>query len=381
MLNAVYLQHPFLVNYWMIRLTMKSFFLVCLYLLSLHGFAQKGMPETGPLAATAFKANALDTFNLVFSFPSTAFYGEYGAETDGEFVYVTQWHDDSLVKYDMSGNIIERFVIGGAGRIRDLAWDGQYFYGSPNANWFFILDLGNKELIATVQTTFKIRGMAYDPVEDVFWANEDWSPVFYKMDREGNILDTFTPAGASLGTISGLACDNYSPGGPFLWAFSQDSTGAMLVQYDIASKSQTNCLIDVSNLVSGPAYAGGLFISDLQGGTLPSIGGVIQSNLVFALKLDYINQTVGTATYPEPTQILVYPNPFTDSFMVNTGIQNNSHTTLRLINASGIVVHEEIMPKQSETRIHVPELPAGFYFVSLTGGSQTPYMQRILKIN
>jgi len=148
--------------------------------LSINAFAQQDQIEISPFSNATHSTNSVkDSFNLLFSFPTIAFIGEYGVETDGSDVYVTQWLDDSIAKYDQAGNVLDEFVIPDVGRTRDLAWDGQYYYGSPNEFYFYVLDLDNKVLIDTIPTTFTIRGMAYDPVEDVLWASEHWSPMFY----------------------------------------------------------------------------------------------------------------------------------------------------------------------------------------------------------
>ncbi|MBU2650717.1 MAG: hypothetical protein KKA81_07270, partial [Bacteroidetes bacterium] len=147
--------------------------------------AQQENIELAPNCQIDQTIAARDTFELFFSFPTIAYIGEYGAETDGDYIYSTQWLDDSLARYELTGNIIERFVITGVGHVRDMAYDEQYFYGSPNDFFFYVLDLDNKTLISTHQTSFRIRGMAYDPIEDVLWASEHWTPMFYKLDKQG----------------------------------------------------------------------------------------------------------------------------------------------------------------------------------------------------
>ena len=192
---------------------MKKLAVLFLFLVSLYLSAQNTV-EIAPGVRPVLPSYTEDSFNLHYSFPAIAFIGEYGAETDGSTVYATQWMGDSLASYDLSGNIIEKFTIYGVERVRDMAYDGQYYYGSPSNFYFFVLDLDNKMIIDTVYTTFRVRGMAYDPVEDVLWASEAWSPSFYKMDKLGNVLDSWIPSGITMDAISGLAYDNTSANGP-----------------------------------------------------------------------------------------------------------------------------------------------------------------------
>jgi hypothetical protein len=333
--------------------------------------AQQDQIEISPLINTALQnLSENDSLNLQFSFPTIAFIGEYGVETDGNLVYVTQWLDDSIATYDQSGNVLEEFVIPGVGRTRDMAYDGQYYYGSPNEFYFYVLDLDNKTLINTFQTSFKIRGMAYDPVEDVLWASEHWNPYFYKLDKQGNILDQWIPSGITMDAISGLGFDNFSPGGPFLWGFSQDSTGAMIVKYDIASQTQTGNMIDVSNLVAEPAYAGGLFIHQMDQRDVPTIGGMIQNQLVFSLELDYANMLVGIPDDGIIELMEVYPNPATDVITIRYQMPDARGQMIGLFAVDGTKVWGTLIDgNDTEVEIDVSNIPAGIYFIRLQSGN------------
>jgi hypothetical protein len=339
--------------------------------LSVHwANAQQDQIELSPLSNATYLNNPEnDSLNLQFSFPTIAFIGEYGVETDGIDVYVTQWLDDSIARYNQSGNVLEEFVISGVERTRDLAWDGQYYYGSPNEFYFYVLDLANKTLINTYQTSFKIRGMAYDPVEDVLWASEMWSPSFYKMDKQGNILDQWIPSGITMDAIAGLAFDNFSPGGPFLWGFSQDSTGAIIVKYDIPNQTQTGNMIDVSNLVTEPAYAGGLFVHQMDQRDVPTIGGMIQNQLVFSLELDYANMLVGIPDDGLVELMEVYPNPATEVLRVRCKMQDARLKMIGLYSIDGTKIWETVEEGNDEVHIDVSHLPAGYYFLRLQSGN------------
>jgi hypothetical protein len=344
--------------------------------------AQQDHIELSPLSNASYSNNPeSDSLNLQFSFPTIAFVGEYGVETDGTSLYVTQWLGDSLAKYDQDGNVIETFVLTGVSKLRDLAWDGQYYYGSPNNFHFYILDLDNKLVLDTVFTSFRIRGMAYDPGEDVLWASEHWDPSFYKMDKQGNVIDSWIPSGITLDAISGLAYDNFSPGGPFLWGFSQDSTGAIIVKYDITNQTQTGNMIDVANLVTEPAYAGGLFIHQMEQRDVPTIGGMIQNQLVFSLELDYANMLVGIQDKGLVELMEVFPNPATDVIKIRYQIPDAGSripvtrhasrvTSIGLFAIDGTKIWETVpQGHDTEVEIDVSTIPAGIYFVKFQTGN------------
>ncbi len=344
-----------------------SLFIVCL--LTISAYAQHTANDQSPMADPV--ANSVmdrDTFNLEFSFPPTAFVGDYGIESDGTDLFVTQWLGDSLAKYDQIGNILETFVIPGVERVRDLAYDGQYYYGGRSSEYFFKMDFVNKVLVDTIFTSFNIRGMAYDPVENVLWASSNWEPDFYKLDMQGNVLDSWVASGQTMDGISGLAVDNVSPGGPFLWGFSQDSTGSVIVKYDIATQSQTGNMIDMSALQTG-GIAGGLFINNLGPRSGETLGGMIQNDMVFAFDLAYANMmVVGIEDYSMVTSLDVYPNPVTDVLNINIEINNKDELTCKIVNMVGQVVHHEDILADSTTTISIntSEFKVGTYFVQLS---------------
>jgi hypothetical protein len=359
---------------------MKNLVLILICLFGLSTFAQQNQLEIAPNSNINPDAISLDTFNLQFSFPCAAFVGEYGVNTNGNDIYVTQWLDDSIARYDEQGNVWDSFVIPGVGHVRDLAYDGQYYYGSPNDFYFYVLDLDNKVLIDTILTSFRIRGMAYDPNDDVLWASEHWSPMFYKMDKQGNILDSWLPTGITLESISGLAYDNTSPDGPFLWGFSQDSTGAIIIKYDIPNQAQTGNMIDVSVLGPPSCYAGGLFIRQMELKSETVIGGMIQNELVFALELGYANTLVNIESHEMLPEMEIYPNPVQDVLNLNISSQDQE-LSCRIINQAGQIIqdHKFNASASSNITINTSMLEPGIYFVQISSNKGYSIAKKFLK--
>lgn len=345
---------------------MKTIVTLSALLISTTLVAQTPLFEKAPVIPENTTASTTrDTFNLQFQFPTAAFVGEYGIESDGQFIYITQWLGDSIAKYDMSGNVLDTFEIPGVSQVRDLAWDGTYFYGSPNDYKFYVLDLNNKLLINTFTTDMKIRGMAYDPDTDALWVSEHWSPSFFRIDKNsGATLDTLQPAGITLDAISGLAYDNQSPNGPFLWGFSQDSTGAIIIKYDIPNKTQTGNMIDVSTLATGAPYAGGLFIEPITGMPGVTIGGMIQNDQVFALELGYAN-TLVSIDEKTKMELKIYPNPAQDQLFLE--INDSGDYKVSVYNQLGQVVMEDDIriSGNSQASVSVSSLEEGIYIVEI----------------
>lgn len=358
---------------------MKHLFTLLAIFIGIGLFAQN--TEVAPGINNDATTVSRDTFNLEFSFPCAAFTGEYGTESNGSYIYVTQWLGDSIAKYDIGGNVIETFTIPGVERVRDLTYDGQYYYGSPNAEYFFVLDLDNHTLVNTITTPFSVRGMAYDSDNDVLWASENWSPMFYKMDKQGNVLDSWLPSGITMDHISGLAYDNHSIGGPFLWGYSQDSTGAMIVKYNIMDQAQTGSMIDVSSIsTNNNPYAGGLFLDELSR-TEFTIGGMIQNDMIFGLSLEYANQLVDIGTNDFITALNVYPNPVNDQLNVDINIDGENTITCTILNQSGQIITKQdvnVVGAQNLT-FNTQNMAPGMYFVRISNGGNYSFMKKFIK--
>lgn len=242
-----------------------------------------------------------NTWDVQFSFPVAVGGGEAGCETDGNYIYSTSWIGDDIYKYDVSGAYISSMIIAGAGNIRDLAYSKftGYFYGSNASTTLFEMNFDSEYLVSTITLPSDCRGMAYDDDNDTFYYN-NWSTDITIVDRvSGNYISSF-PVGI-YSNFYGLAYDNWSDGGPFLWGFSQDGSGAELVQMQLPSGAQTGFTLDVKTLLGNNSNAGGLYThSNLVPGFV-TIGGMLQNSLLFGLELSEGNPladwlTLGTYT-------------------------------------------------------------------------------------
>lgn len=115
--------------------------------------------------------------------------------SDGEYIYMSSWNTSGpsvFFKYDLYGNFVEQFEIEGMeASLRDLAYDGEYFYGGyENINKIAKIDLKNKKLIGAINTDRPVRHICYIPTLDEGKGGfeiGDWSTSAF-IDREGNIL-------------------------------------------------------------------------------------------------------------------------------------------------------------------------------------------------
>jgi hypothetical protein len=231
--------------------------------------------------------NLEDIWDLQFAYDvdtPSGLTGIAGAETDGTYLYGTKWNGvGEIVKLDLAGNYIETFTIPGVVNLRDLAYDGQFFYGSDASSYIWQMDFDMKLLVGTITTPASVRAIAYDSDLDGFWYN-NFSTDLHFVDRNGALLNTITGPPS----MYGCAYDNLSAGGPYLWIFTGTSIGGgcQVEQYDLATQTLTGTTHSVSGDL-GDYIAGGLFLQpNLIPGTY-TLGGLAQGSpdLIFGYEL------------------------------------------------------------------------------------------------
>ena len=203
-----------------------------------------------------------DLFTLQFDYPVGVGGGEAGIETDGAYIYTTLWNATGFCKYGLDGTFIEQFTCGAAGAIRDLAFDGTYFFGSAATTTIFEMDFTNLVVVSTFTAPIAVRAIAYNEDDDAFYGN-NWSDNIVKFTKAGANLGSFA-VGGSAASYYGFAYDNYSDGAPYLWGYSQTgATQNQLIQMQLPSGSETGVTFDVGSVAAvGAGIAGGLAIDN-----------------------------------------------------------------------------------------------------------------------
>ena len=229
------------------------------------------------------------TWDLQFNFPTNVHPpANTGAESDGVFIYTTDWQGGNFMKYAVDGTLLETFTCGAASAIRDIAYcpSTGYFYGAAASTTLYIMDFATQTVVGTVTAPTACRAIAYNDDNDSFYAN-DWSTAITEFDREtGTNLGSFScgPVGAS---YYGFAYDNWTDGGPYLWGFAQIGNLGTLVQIHLPDGVETGFVYDIMPIIGAPAgsMAGGLYTTaGLVPGTV-TIGGCVQNELLFGFEL------------------------------------------------------------------------------------------------
>jgi hypothetical protein len=224
-----------------------------------------------------------------------------GVETDGNYIYASSWNcgQGTFFTFGFNGNYYEEFTIQGCQNVRDLAYEDSemLMYGSNASNTVWGLDFIGHTVVNTINAPIQVRAIAYDSNNDGFWAN-NWSTDITLFDKTGALIQRFSPGAFT--SIYGFAYDPWTDGGPYLWAFSQDLSGAELVQYEIATGTAIFNM-SVYPYVGGSAIAGGLFTHcSMIYPNKVTIGGMLQSEYVFGLELG------ACANFQVPDNLLGY---------------------------------------------------------------------------
>ncbi|MCF8267006.1 MAG: hypothetical protein K9I69_02900, partial [Ignavibacteriales bacterium] len=213
-----------------------------------------------------------------------------GSETDGQYYYTAIWASANLNKYDMSGNFIETFTIPGVTGIRDMAYDGTYFYGGAASTKIYVMDFDNKTLVSTITTTASVRAIAYDSDSDAFWVN-NWSDDIKLVNRSGAIIASFPVPSATFSQY-GMAYDNQTDGGPYIWAFTGTTSdlGCQIEQISLANNQLTGVMHSVSGDLGAQYIAGGLWFSTDVVPGVAVVGGCAQGepNHVFGYEIQVL---------------------------------------------------------------------------------------------
>lgn len=228
-----------------------------------------------------------ELWDILFAFNAQAA-SMPGIETDGEYIYISNWQGTNFGKYEVTGTWVEDFTISGVANIRDMAYDGEFFYGGQASTTIYKMNFNDYTLEGTIPCAVSVRHIAWDPQADGgnggFWAG-NWSDLALVNMSGGLIQSVSIP----LSGVYGSAYDGNTENGPFLWLFDQNGSGVDIHQFEIATTSFTGTVkaaTDIPGFLSG-SIAGGLATSSqLISGKFVLLGNIQQDpNLLFGYEL------------------------------------------------------------------------------------------------
>jgi len=226
-----------------------------------------------------------DLFDHQFQFACGDATGEAGIETNGDYIYTSKWNGDGFFCYEMDGTFLGWFPVSGEAAVRDLAYDGTYFYGAAASTQLFEMDFMGQSgtLISTLTAAVATRACGYNPDYDAFYGN-DWSTPITLYDRTGGIINQFN-CGAHE-SYYGFAWVN-DAGSAWLYGFAQGGgvNACDLVQIDPETGFETGVVFDAIGYSSiGGGIAGGLASFDTYVPGIWTLLGIIQNETIFGVE-------------------------------------------------------------------------------------------------
>jgi len=238
--------------------------------------------KVNPYAATFTD----DLFDHQFDFPCGDASGEAGIETNGEYIYTSKWNGDGFFCYEMDGTFLGWFPVTGEAAVRDLAYDGTYFYGAAASTQLFEMDFNGQSgiIVGILSAAVATRACAYNPDYDAFYGN-NWSDPITLYDRSGAIINQFNCGIYS--SYYGFAYVSSSNEDPWLYGFAQagGASQAVIVQIDTETGAETGVTFDaIGYSTTGTGMAGGLASFDTYAPGVWTLLGIIQNETIFGIE-------------------------------------------------------------------------------------------------
>ncbi len=186
-----------------------------------------------------FGAGAMGTVNVVAYMP------------DHQMFWLSQLFDDHIYLMNIQGEIVETAELAASHELFGVTYDGTYIYGVSENDHITIIDPVNHvtagEIYFDDPYLDDAIAITYDSDNDAFWVGDQYGNLTL-FDRSGNTLNEIGAYQCGSFNTAGIAYDNISEGGPYLWTFDWNygyNSPQTLNQLHIASKSYTGISHDV----------------------------------------------------------------------------------------------------------------------------------------
>ncbi len=166
--------------------------------------------------------------------------------------------------------------------LRDLAYDGRYVYGSNGDRIRAMNPITGAHVNSFQGAPLNInRAIAYAPEDETFWVG-DWDDTWFKIDRNGNVLDQNSQHG--LTGVAGMAWNPVDPDGAYLYIHNQESEagGGAIYRYNPETRELNR---QMTTAEEDEGFAGGAFITYLYDTHNYALGCVVQGPETDVVKL------------------------------------------------------------------------------------------------
>ncbi len=207
-----------------------------------------------------------------------------GIGTDNENVYLIDWWNNHTYTYTLTGDSLYSGTFPAG--IRDLAYDGKYFYGSKASSQLFVMDTteNHLQIIDTITVSgASIRGIAYDNADTTFWVN-NWGDPITEIDTNGNQTGNkiFLDSAGIDGDLYGIAYVQIDTM-KYLWL--NNYSNAVMQEINIQSRTYTGNHIPFTAIP-------GVTINDDAGGLDSYIDSMSNIHLLASIRQDSVSSVV-----------------------------------------------------------------------------------------
>lgn len=301
--------------------------------------------------------------------------GHAGIVPVGVNFWASKWASDTISVITAAGTLSSQFTVAGVTGIRSMTTDGTFIYAGTNAAEIKKIDPITQTLVSTISVpaVANVRYCTYDATANSnaggFWCGT-WATDFTQVDMSGNVITSVVASSHGLTASYGLAFDNTSPGGPYLWSFHQTGTAtnnADLIQVKIATGTQTTIMHDVTSDFGTPGdLAGGIYIN----ATPLVLFGVLQGtpNYLFSYDINGVSGLNENAV--QDGFVTAYPNPATQTVNIRVNRENNDPMQIQIVNTLGQVISSSTNVGTNNI-YNIENYDAGVYFVQVTSNGVT----------
>ena len=205
----------------------------------------------------------------------------------GKF-WTSRWATGVFHQWNTDGTLDMEFTLPFTGT-RNMCTDGTFIYHCTSTTTVQVVDPATRTVVGTVPVVGApngFRSMTFNPDGDGgngSLIGGNWTAPnlnFYEFSLTGTLLRTIT---STVTGVYGIAYDNWSTGGPFLWVWGQGlgaGTPQIIQQMDYTTGLYTGIQHDVKTDVGiaqpTTGIAGGMFITDQLISGEVTMGGVLQ---------------------------------------------------------------------------------------------------------
>ncbi len=277
------------------------------------------------------------TWDVQFNYDAVAVTGAAG-NAGAVFIpsinkfWTSRWASAIIHQWNADGTLDQQYTLPFTGT-RGMCFDGTFVYHSTSTTTVQIVDPATRTVVGTIPVVGAPNGfryITYNPDGDggngsIIGGN--WTAPnlnIYEFSLTGTLLRTIPN---TVTGVYGLAYDNWSPGGPFLWVWGQ-GTGALGPQYiqqmDYTAGTYTGVQHDVAADIA-PGIAGGLFIvEDIVPGFV-TLGGMLQGDPGPDRLFGY--ELTPSGALPCPVQPATNPSPADGTMDVDINAPGNATWT------------------------------------------------------